>query len=455
MAFRYENAGDGADLLVSVTALDVDKTKSLTGKAFYVNPRNSDCFNTPAGIKEIWFKFDLFIDSAAAKSDRFSFGHYSSALGGYVGIWNDASTPAIFLCEAKPATALDTGLTATLGKINRVLLHMVSDATNGLIELEVNGASYTYTGNVNDGADFDTLYFYSSGAKMLFSNIIVADSEIHGYEGANSTEFDLETQISYGLRGWRYFNPGDADFLATSGGTTVNVGYDKSVTGKAFYGGGKVDMFNTPELSEVWMRFDMYIEAVNNISRRRNIACGFYSVADGRYIGFSNIEIRRENIFSLTGGTQFDMSYSSDSFNQCLLHIKCGAPGCVELTINGNTITYTGTVNAGQPTNTLYLYCDNSYCIFSNVTVSDTPLTMDEGYRRDLFTAETEVTAPVLNVRWQGANHQFYPTTKRTTPALTLRVGDKNFYAPIVNDDDALASAIKLLLDDTNRALMT
>lgn len=455
MAFRYENAGDGADFLTSVTALDVDKTKSLTGKAFYGSERQIDNLNTPAGIKEIWFKFDLYIDSAATGGNRFSFGHYSSALGGYVGIWNNNNTPAKFLCDAKPATALDTGLTGTLGKINRVLLHMVSDATNGLIELTVNGATYTYTGNVNDGADFDTLYFYSSGANMLFSNIIVADSEIHGYEGMNSTEFDLETQISYGLRGWRYFNPGDADLLAVTGATTVNTDFSQSVTGKAFYGGSQVDMFNTPELSEVWMRFDMYFEAVNSISRRRSIACGFYSVADGRYIGFSNINIRRENIFSLTGGTNFDMSYYADSFNRCLLHIKTGEQGCVELTINGNTITYTGTVNAGQPTDTLYLYCDNSYCVFSNVTVSDSPLTMDEGYRRDLFSVETEVTAPVLNVRWQGENHQFYPTTKKSTPAVAVRVGDRNFYAPLVNDSDTLASAVRLLLDDTNRALST
>lgn len=125
------------------------------------------------------------------------------------------------------------------------------------------------------------------------------------------------------------------------------------------------------------------------------------------------------------------------------------------MTANGSTVSWAGNVNGGKPLNNLVALAYDDDNFFSNVVVSSGEIDSNCGWHRDLFSLETVITAPVLNVRWQGANHQFYPTTKRTTPALTLRVGDKNFYAPLVNENDALASAVRLLLDDTNRALTT
>ena len=197
LEWRYENAGN--DSIVSSTNLDVDNTKSVTGYAFHGGSTQADCFNTPAGLKEVWFKFDLYLDSAMARGNRFSFGHH--AANGYVGVWNgngyfgDWNAPNKFLIDAMQSTANDTNLLSTRGKINHVLLHMVSDATNGIIELNVNGTTYTYTGNVNNGNDFDCLYLYSSSANILYSNVIISNVEIDLGEGYHLISADTLRNI--------------------------------------------------------------------------------------------------------------------------------------------------------------------------------------------------------------------------------------------------------------------
>ena len=200
--FRYTNPGTAELLNTSGTTLAVDYTKSITETAFYGSTSRADNFRTPAGVKEIWFKFDLYLSSSMTRGNRFSFGHYSSALGGYVGSWNGSGSfgywdaPNKFLVDTQPTNAIDTRIQGTLGAINHVLLHMKSDATNGLLELTVNGTTYTRTGNINNGADFDCLYLYSDNANVLFSNIIVSDTEIQSGEGWHNISFDVERRIS-------------------------------------------------------------------------------------------------------------------------------------------------------------------------------------------------------------------------------------------------------------------
>ena len=197
MAFRYENYGNADLLLTSATTLtNLPTSQSICGYAFWGSPTQPKNINVPADIKEIWIKLDLFCASNMAKGDRFSFGHYSSSLDGYVGVWNGADASGTtafyrFLIDAKPTTARNTKINATRGSINSVLLHMVSASSGGIIELNVNGSTYTYTGNVNNGDDFDYIYFYSNNSNTLFSNIIVSDSLIGLYDNVSVFPFDV------------------------------------------------------------------------------------------------------------------------------------------------------------------------------------------------------------------------------------------------------------------------
>lgn len=192
MAFRYENYGNADLLLTSATTLtNLPASQAICGYAFWGSQRLTPNFNIPAGIKEIWIKLDLFCDTKAANGNRFSFGHYSSSLDGYVGVWNDSGNYKRFLIDAQPTTARNTNINTTLGSINSVLLHMVSASSGGIIELNVNGSTYTYTGNVNNGDDFDCIYFYSSNSNTLFSNIIVSDSEIALSDNVSACLFNV------------------------------------------------------------------------------------------------------------------------------------------------------------------------------------------------------------------------------------------------------------------------
>ena len=255
---------------------------------------------------------------------------------------------------------------------------------------------------------------------------------------------------------WRYFNAGDADLLAT-GGTTQTVPSTQSVTGIAFKNNSTADLFNTPTgLKEIYMRFDFWCQSSHMAAWYFQAGC--WSSSRSSIIGmhYSN----NSGVCYLRDGSsdRGSLYQNIEQLNHVLLHIKSDATdGLIEFTLNGKTISWRGNVNDGNDLDRLGMRAgDSGYnVLFSNIIVSDSALDLNAGYHHQLIPTETEVTAPVLNVRWQGANHQFYLSTKRTTPALTVRVGDKNFYYPIINAVSALASAVRLLLDDTARALTT
>lgn len=253
-----------------------------------------------------------------------------------------------------------------------------------------------------------------------------------------------------------YTNPGDADLLAVEDATTVTTTAAQSVTGKAFINYVADDLFNSPtDLKEVWMRFDVF-------PPRSNMAAWKFHAGNLTSTGSSIVGMYYYNLDGVChlcdGSKDRGKLYPIiDCKNSALVHIKSGATdGIVEFTLNDTTVSWTGNIIDGGDIERLVMYSRSGYeVLFSNVVVSSGEIDSACGWHRDLFSLETHITAPVLNVRWQGENHQFKPSTKRTKPAFTVRVGDRNFYAPIVNENDALASAVRLLLDDTNRALTT
>ncbi len=174
MAWRYENPGYRELLVVPGHTVECDSTKSKTGYAFWQNYR-SKSFDIPSA-KEIWAKFDVY--SASGTSNRWRVynenAYYDvngiTILNAQINIWTsqDSSNP-VGSYDVKSWTGLHT-----------IILHMVSDASNGIVEFFFDGEkAASATGkNVNNGNPFNNFFLESDGADVLFSNVIISDTEL-------------------------------------------------------------------------------------------------------------------------------------------------------------------------------------------------------------------------------------------------------------------------------------
>ena len=179
--WRYENYGT-ADLLKvpGTTVTGLNETKSKTGSAFWQTNRVAT-FPILA-TKELWVKFDIYYGNAQWRAyDRLNgndtgIGIYQTSQG----LISYINGPTSYLL--KPQNPF------TKSKLYTVLLHMISDAENGLIECWVDGEKYysedfaseglIYKGNVENGADFENFYLQTPNANNLFSNVIISNARI-------------------------------------------------------------------------------------------------------------------------------------------------------------------------------------------------------------------------------------------------------------------------------------
>ena len=177
--WRYENPGTADLLKVSGnTVTDLPESQSKTGTAFWQNQRVA-AFPIPA-TKELWVKFDLYYGGSQWRAyDRLN-GNDTG-----VGRYQKASSLTSFINGPLEYT-LNPQNTLTSGVLRTFLLHMVSDASNGLVEVWVDGVKYysndfaadglIYRGNVEGGADFENFYLQSADNKNLFSNVKIRKS---------------------------------------------------------------------------------------------------------------------------------------------------------------------------------------------------------------------------------------------------------------------------------------
>ena len=317
-------------------------------------------------------------------------------------------------------------------------------------------------GNSND-IYFDEFMIYDGVALHTENFTPPTDSDYTNLKldlGANvpvAKIFDVETSIRNAAKGWRVYNPGEAELLST-GGTTVTVPETQSITGKAFYGGQLSDMFHTPDgLKEIWLRFDF---TARDSRGRGNSDC---------YPRVGHFSNSANTIFGMSSSQNWNGSYNNGyiAFNgvtvlypalnqiyHCLLHIKSDSTdGLVELTLDKENFIWTGNINGGEDLNNLVIRSTGSDLLFSNVVVSETQLTLEDGWHKRYFGVETKINAPVLNIRLRGENKKFPLNTKRDDKSLTVRVGNRNFYNTSVSETDSLAGSARFLLDDTARAL--
>ena len=181
-SWRYENYGTADLLTVSGnTVNNLPAEKSDIRSAFWQSGREG-CFGIPA-TKELWAKWDLYYTGTA------KWRVYDRKDSKDTGIARMNSTTSL-VCYINGPLSVDVkpAGTITQGTRKTYLLHMVSDATDGYIELWIDGVKYysdnfqsqglIYKGNVNDGDYFSSFYMQSDNNSNLFSNVIISNRQI-------------------------------------------------------------------------------------------------------------------------------------------------------------------------------------------------------------------------------------------------------------------------------------
>lgn len=190
-SWRYENYGTADLLTVSGnTVNNLPAEKSVIRSAFWQSGREG-CFGIPA-TKELWAKWDLYYTGTA------KWRVYDRKDSKDTGIARMNNTTSL-VCYINGPLSVDVkpAGTITQGTRKTYLLHMVSDATDGYIELWVDGVKYysnnfqsqglIYKGNVNDGDAFSNFYMQSDNNTNLFSNVIISNRQI----GLNENVWDI------------------------------------------------------------------------------------------------------------------------------------------------------------------------------------------------------------------------------------------------------------------------
>lgn len=174
MAWRYENPGYRELLVVPGHTVKCDATKSKTGYAFWQNYQ-SKSFDIPS-TKEIWIKFDVYTTSGT--SNRWRVYNYKDG-SPYNGLTLYDGNINLFVYSKNDGyTAQYTPDNFT--GLHTIILHMLSGTSDGIIDFYFDGKKATsVTGhNVNDGNAFKDIYMESDGSDILFSNVIISDTEL-------------------------------------------------------------------------------------------------------------------------------------------------------------------------------------------------------------------------------------------------------------------------------------
>ena len=372
MAWRYENPGTVDRLTVAGTTV-LGNRVSRTGVAFYQTNRKA-CFGIQK-TSEIWIRFDvyLFDGSGIRCYNGGSAGDTGIRLNGYL---TSKENSRNYWVNGKGVH--ENGV---LNGLHTVKIHLKSGTTNGAMEVYIDDGTkvaYSFVGNVNNGAQFDSIYIQSDDNKALASNVIISDADIA-----------MDELLNGGVQPRIYRNIGTAEGLTISG-TTVATS-TKSKTGTAFWQSARSDCFGLPVMDEVWMKFDLYHEA--GTSRFRAYA------NPSTITGICLKENTSNTVISFLQNTTYnaDNAYTlpSGRLQTFLLHIASDAvTGYLELWVDGTKVFN----HRHAPISLLeglYLQSDDGSNLFSNLIVSNKEIALDEnadGTRDVLLGGDTERT---------------------------------------------------------------
>lgn len=400
--WRYENYGS-ADLLIQsgTTVTDLADSQSKTGSAFYQSTW-AKCFDIPAS-DEIWFKFDVYFNG----SERWR--AYNGGYNNTTGITAQLSGYNYIFSNGNELKGIAN--TAVKNQLQTILLHMLSSSSDGVIEAWVDGEKiYTYTGDVNHGADFADIYLQSDGAGTFFSNVIISNAplsisdavfEVRSKPIFFDTQRNLFKPVSLScdtLRNvkehiWRYENYGSADLLsidnpAVTPSTVTDLYTWQAVYGTAFVNPNQQKCFDIPVSDEIWFKFDIWIDESANYDDGIKLSIG----QNNSKIDWGLIETFGN--FSVTPYANAspemisDLFLSIDSRYTFLVHMLADATnGVIELWLGEYKLGYySGNVNNGVNFSDFYI-ATSEYFFISNVIISNAEINFSENckYPLELF----------------------------------------------------------------------
>ena len=192
MSFRYENYGTADLLLTEGTTVEVGTDISKFGSAF-IQTQQAKCFDIPA-TKELWCKFDAYLSNWNSQS---WYAVNTNSAGKTTGVYKPTGS-RLYIEESSSNKSTIRNVLRTQ-QYQTFLLHMLSSAADGLIEIWVDGEKVgSYSGSVNDGNDFENFYLRTGDADTsngLFSNVIISDEEIGLDEDATKPDDSKDIEI--------------------------------------------------------------------------------------------------------------------------------------------------------------------------------------------------------------------------------------------------------------------
>ena len=403
--WRYENFGT-ADLLsiAGTTVTNLDKSQAVYQTAFY-QPTCAKCFDIPA-TKEIWIKCDINIVDNVSSSRIRIYSDDDNGINGWSTSSKGINSNYIYWHND---TSIDGGYRCSRNDLGypkqTFLLHMKSGTSDGLLEFyfwsKSNPTYRSFTGNVNNGDDFNNVYIQMDGSNIYVSDLIISNVEVDINDNVDfSVDFNADAVRDTRIL-WRYENYGTADLL-TSGGTTVtNLPAVQSFTHSAFSPpfqssyGFSVDncaTINITPTDEIWIKFDVTRASDGVFWFGSNLIYTFTS--SGGYI-YHGGQLRFDTtarwlfyesnsaVIDVQSDPLLDYSGRSDRLIRILVHMKSDATnGIIELfNSDGANASYTGNVNNG------ILFDDVSFALsssnyntsyISNVIISNSPVDLSE-----------------------------------------------------------------------------
>jgi len=410
---RYENPGR-ADLLTvtgGTTLTNLPPEQSVTGVAFY-QPNQKACFGIPAA-KELWIRLDIYTTANYQNNDRLRI--YSSDGNGVNG-WSTHATIANNYMLWHNGTQQNGPNSFGKNKLRSLLLHMKSGASNGVIEYRFpDGTTDSYTGNVNNGANFANLYIQMDGSNIWASNLIISNVELTFADGFNVALFDTERLLSKSLalpfdterivnKTWRYENYGTATLLTVAGNTLTNLPIEKSGIRSAFWQSGREACFGIPPAKELWVKWDLYYTG----SAKWRV----YNRENGNDTGVARQSDATSLVCYINGPTMVNVkpagTITKAARKTYLLHMVSDATdGIIELWVDGQKhysdnfqsqgLVYKGNVNNGDYFTGFYMQSDNNTNLFSNVIISDRQIGLNENTWKETDAERVIHTSVTLN----------------------------------------------------------
>lgn len=433
----------------------------FTGQSFTVSCKFSGTSNTAGGAVALW---QMYIGD----SNRF---HISINTSGRMTLWKDTDDTVQIVTSSNVldgqihhAECDFDGSTWYLFLDGNLIGSKEHTCTARTYTLYV-GTNYQtgrkFTGSIDEFQIFDGVALHTTD----FTPPTAADYDAIT-SWAVTANADVEVLIanydpSSGY--WRYENPGSGDYILNHNNiNTETVGFDKSVTGVAFWGGDRNDMVGVPAgCKELWVRLDLFLDA-GIVDRYNTTSFSFGSTSSDsasiNLCGYSNLvwTLPEQNGWSLCIGNTMYFTLTPGKINSILLYLRSGkTDGMIQGTVSGRTASYTGNVNGGADFSNLFFTSSKVAALYSNIVASNAPLSLEDGWHREPAAVELNIKAVDLCVRKNGRTYAIPFSTTSNPPAnsVVARVGRKTVYNPLVTTTDENASALKVRYNGEDRAL--